>query len=130
MGRLSATSLAKHATQLTQFIGGPKWSESSAWQPFMADLCALTEGMETLAAAMAKNATAVEMARQRTVPARTPDCEKNADGSDYKLCCAAGECHTKYEHLRGCVFCSPPPPLPPPPSCCPPGNNKGTNILF
>jgi hypothetical protein len=101
--RLSATSLQTHAKKLTQFIGGPRWSERSEWQPFMTDLSTLTEGMERLAAAMAKNAAAVDAARQRLDCARDPDREEDLDGSGYKLRCSSSECHAKYKMLRACV---------------------------
>ena len=101
--RLSAALLQTHAKKLTQFIGGPMWSESLAWQPFMADLCALTEGMEKLAAAMVRNNSLVKAAHERASSAHSPDCEVDLQGSCYKQCCSSGECHEKFEMLRGCV---------------------------
>ena len=101
--RLSAASLQKHAKNLTRFIGGPRWAELPAWQPFMADLSALTEGMENFAAAMAKNAAKVQAARQQTDSGRAPDREKDLEGSGYKLHCPPGQCLEKYQFLRGCA---------------------------
>eukprot|EP00966_Prymnesium_polylepis_P000582 13157-Prymnesium_polylepis.1 len=74
----------------------------------MADLCALTEGMENLAAAMVRKSELQQSARERTSHARNPDQELDLQGSGYKQCCSSGECHEKFEMLRGYV-CSPQP---------------------
>ena len=104
LDRLSAMLLQKHAIKLTRFIGGPRWSELSVWEPFMADLSALTEGMEHLASAMVNKTGLDQAARQRKGPAHGPQHEQDLDGSDYKLHCSTGECHEKYGMLRGCVY--------------------------
>jgi hypothetical protein len=98
--RLSATSLQVHATKLTRFIGGPSWSEHPEWQPFLADLISLTEGMEKLAAAMMKNNKQVQAVQDKTTNSSSPEDEEDVKGSDYKLRCSSGECHDKYKALR------------------------------
>ena len=100
---LSAATLQAHATKLSRFIGGPRWSELAHWQPFMDDVSALIEGVERLAAALMKNAAAKCKARQQTKPRHTPDDANDVDGSGYKLRCPVGECHDKYKALRECV---------------------------
>ena len=100
--RLSAATLQAHATKLSHFIGGPRWSEQQRWSLFLGDLSALCEGMEKLAAAMAKRTQGVNAAHNKPT-AHTPDDANDTDGSGYKLRCPSGECHDKYKALRECV---------------------------
>ena len=71
--RLSAARLKQHGAKLVDFLGCAAWTETASWQPFMADLSALGEGMEKLARAMAKTAAAVEQARRQSEPPRAPE---------------------------------------------------------